>query len=187
MLSRLACLLLALLVPSFALAVPWHIDAGTEVAVDVAWRGGTVAVRFPELSGTIDFDERAPERARATIAVSTRAATTGVALVDALVRSDGYLQTDQFPQMTFQLDRLVRRSSDSAEVTGRITMRGVTRPVVFAAKVIRYGPAAGDPGRFEAGFDLTATIDRTEFGSTGGLPDVAAVLPVRIRLLMSSQ
>ena len=38
-----------------------------------------------------------------------------------------------------------------------------------------------------AGFDLTGRIDRTDFGSTGGLPEVAAVLPVHIRLLMHSE
>ena len=43
------------------------------------------------------------------------------------------------------------------------------------------------PSRFEAGFNLTGSLDRTDFGSTGGLPDVAAVLPVHIRLLMSSK
>ena len=52
--------------------------------------------------------------------------------------------------------------------------------------MIRYGPAQDDPDRFEAGFDLTGSIDRTAFGSTGGLPQVAAVLPVRIRLVMHS-
>ena len=32
----------------------------------------------------------------------------------------------------------------------------------------------------------TTRIDRTAFGSTGGVPDVASVLPVRIHLLMTS-
>ena len=70
---------------------------------------------------------------------------------------------------------------------GRITLRGVTRPVGFKAEVFRFGPADDDPDSFEAGFNLTGQIDRTEFGSTGGLPEVGAVLPVRIRLLMRSQ
>jgi polyisoprenoid-binding protein YceI len=185
MLLRLAALLL--LLPTLGLAAPWRIDPGTKVEVDVAWRGGTVAVSFPDLSGSIDFDADHPERAQAVIVVATTTATTGLAIVDELVRSDGYLQADRYPQMTFRLDRLVQRSRTSADVEGRITLRGVTLPVTYAANVIRYGPAAADPGRFEAGFDLTGSIDRTDFGSTGGIPDVASVLPVRIRLLISSQ
>jgi polyisoprenoid-binding protein YceI len=146
MLLRLAALLL--LLPTLGLAAPWRIDPGTEVEVDVAWRGGTVAVSFPDLSGSIDFDADHPERAQAVIVVATTTATTGLAIVDELVRSDGYLQADRYPQMTFRLDRLVQRSRTSADVEGRITLRGVTLPVTFAANVIRYGPAAADPGRF---------------------------------------
>ena len=75
--------------------------------------------------------------------------------------------------MTFRLDRLTPTSKQTAEVAGRLTLRGVTRPIAFEARVIRFGPAADDPDRFEAGFDLAGAIDRTAFGSTGGLPEVA--------------
>ena len=184
MLARLA-LVLALL-PAAADAAPWRLDPATTIAVDVPWEGSAVTVRFPAPTGSVDFDPEHPETARAAVTVSARGATTGVAIVDALVRSPGYLGTDTWPEMTFRLDRLTPTSKQTAEVAGRLTLRGVTRPVAFAARVIRFGPAAGDPEVFEAGFDLTGTIDRTAFGSTGGLPEVAAELPIRIRLLMRS-
>ena len=87
----------------------------------------------------------------------------------------------------FQLDKISQTSKSTAEVDGRITLRGVTRPAVFQAKVFQFGPASDDPARFVAGFDLTGEIDRSKFGSTGGLPDVAAVLPVNIHLVMTSR
>jgi polyisoprenoid-binding protein YceI len=185
--QRIILVLVAALLPAFAAAAPWRLDPATEVTVDVAWQGRVVPVRFPELSGEIDFDAAHPERARATISVATGAATTGAAMVDRLVKSPDYLDVAGFPTITFRLDRLTPVSRTAAEVVGRITLRGVTRPIGFRAEVFRYGPAADDPGRFEAGFDLAGRIDRTEFGSTGGLPEVAAVLPVRIRLMMSSK
>jgi polyisoprenoid-binding protein YceI len=182
---RLAALFL--LLPTLAGAAPWAIDPGTEVSVDVRWRGGTVTVHFPQLAGTIDFDADHPERARATITVSARAAATGLPPVDALVRSEGYLDTAHFPDITFRLERLERLSASTAAISGQITLRGVTQPIDFDATVIRYGPASDNSGRFEAGFDLSGEIDRTRFGSMGGVPDVAAELPIRIRLLMSSR
>jgi len=184
---RLVLALALLVLPGLAAAAPWRLDPGTTVAVDVRWRDSTVEVRFPTVTGSIDFDADRPERARATISVATRDATTGVAPVDALVRSPGYLAADRFPTIDFRLDRLTRTSKSTAEIVGRITLRGVTRPIGFFAEVFRYGPAEDDPSRFEAGFNLTGSIDRTAFGSTAGLPEVAAVLPVRIRLLMSSR
>jgi polyisoprenoid-binding protein YceI len=185
MILRLA-LLLALM-PTLALAAAWRLDPETRIAVDVAWQGATVELRFPRLRGSIEFDETRPEAARARITVSAADVQTGLAPVDALVRSRAYLDTARHPEITFELDQLEQTSRSTATILGRITLRGVTRPVRFEATVFRYGPAPDDPDRFEAGFDLTGTIDRTEFGSTGGLPDVAAVVPVRIRLVMVSR
>jgi polyisoprenoid-binding protein YceI len=187
MLGRLLVLVLLPMLPVAAGAAPWALDPETEVTVEVPWHGSTVAVHFPSLSGRIDFDEAHPERAKAAITVAAGEAETGVAVVDQLVRSPGYLDAAAYPTISFALDRLTRTSKSTAEIDGRITLRGVTRPVAFQARVTRYGPSPEDPSRFEAGFELDGRIDRTEFGSTGGLPEVAAVLPVRIRLYMSSR
>jgi polyisoprenoid-binding protein YceI len=180
-------LMLLLFLPGVASAAPWRLDPGTAITVDVGWQGRTVVVRFPSLSGEVDFDADRPESARAAITVSARDATTGVAMVDGLVRGRDYLAAAQYPAITFRLDSLRQTSKRTADVEGRVTLRGVTRPLSLKAQVFAYGPAKDDPGRFEAGFDLTGEIDRTAFGSTAGLPEVAAVLPVRIRLLMSSR
>jgi polyisoprenoid-binding protein YceI len=185
MLALLA-LVLALL-PAAAAAAPWQLDPATSIAVDVPWEGSTVTVRFPAPTGTVDFDPVHPETTRARVTVSSRGATTGVPIVDALVKSAGYLAADTWPEMTFRLDRLTPTSKQTAAVAGRLTLRGVTRPIGFDARVTRFGPAADDPGRFDAGFDLEGSIDRTAFGSTGGLPQVPAILPIRIQLLMHSE
>jgi polyisoprenoid-binding protein YceI len=184
---RALCLLAILVIAAGAAASAWRLDPATRIAADVAWQGRSVEVRFPDVAGAVEFDPDHPERARATIRVSARTATTGLPPADALLRGRDYLDAARYPEITFSLDRLTRTSSETAEILGGITLRGVTRPVTFSARVFRYGPAADDPLRFEAGFDLSGRIDRTEFGSTGGLPDVAAVLPVRIHLLMRSQ
>lgn len=179
-------LILALLLPAGAFAAPWKIDPSTTVAVDVGWKGSTVTVKFPSISGTIDFDQTTPDRARAEIQVATADATTGVPVVDLLVRGPDYLAAGQWPAITFHLDKLTQTSKSTARASGRITMRGVTRPETFDATVFRFGPAKDDPHRFEAGFDILGSIDRTAFGSTAGAPDVSSVLPVRIHLLMTS-
>ena len=60
-----ALLLFLALMPAAAVAAPWQLAPATRVAVDVAWEGRTVTVRFPTLSGQIDFDRDHPERAQA--------------------------------------------------------------------------------------------------------------------------
>ncbi len=188
--SKLFALVLApllALAPIVAFAAPWQLLPDTSVAVDVPWEGRTVTVRFPDLTGTIDFDQNHPDRTEADITVDATTATTGVGVVDALVRSADYLGSGQYPTISFHLQSLKQTSKSAATVSGEIRLRGVTRPIRFEATVLRYGPSAAESGRFEAGFALTGSIDRTEFGSTGGLPDVGAELPVRIRLMMASK
>jgi polyisoprenoid-binding protein YceI len=182
-----ALTIIALLLPGVAAAVPWTLSPETTVTVEVPWQGRSVPLDFPRIAGEIDFDERRPERASARIAVDARAVETGVGPVNALARSRDFLAAAEHPTIVFVLDRLVRTSPSTAEVYGDITLRGVTRAIAFQAVVLRYGPAKDDPARFEAGFDLTGSIDRTAFGSTGGLPAVPPVLPIRIRLLMTSK
>jgi polyisoprenoid-binding protein YceI len=180
------CLFLALCLPLPALAAEWRVDPRTRVTVDVAWRGALVTVAFPDIEGDVTFDERRPERARAEIRVGTARATAGFGLVDALLRGEGYLDAARYPLIAFHLDQLVPTSRSTARIDGRISLRGLTRPAVFTAQVFRYGPAPDDPARFEAGFDVRGEIDRTQFGSTAGLPDVPAILPVHVRLILSS-
>ena len=165
-------------------AATWSLLPETEVVVDVPWRGLTVVMRFPDVAGTIEFDERRPETARARIAVATTSVRTGLPPADRLAKSDDFLAARQYPQIDFTLDRLDQTSRSTADIFGRITFRGVTRPIAFKATVVRYEPVAGN--RFEAGFRLQGSIDRTEFGSTGAAGEVPAVLPVRIDLFIRS-
>jgi polyisoprenoid-binding protein YceI len=182
-----ALLLTLLLLPTGAVAAPWRLSPETTIAVDVLWQGNPITLSFPTFSGEVDFDERRPQDASARIVVAASAVRTGAGPADALARSVDYLGAERYPTIVFDLDRLERTSSSTADIFGRITFRGVTRPLSFRAEVFRYGPAADDPERFEAGFTLSGTIDRTQFGSTGGLPYVSATLPIRIRLLMTSK
>ncbi|MEM8870180.1 MAG: YceI family protein [Pseudomonadota bacterium] len=185
---RLLILIFAWLVPLAASADNWSIVKGeTRVEVDVAYRGATVTLNFETVAGNILFDEKRPEIAKASIAVATRNVETGVGLVNAFVKGPDYLAAEAFPQMDFRLDRLVQTSASTADVFGQITMRGITRPAEFKATVFAYGPSEADADRFDAGFNLSGVVDRAQFGSTAGAPQVATMLPVRIRLLMRSE
>lgn len=178
---------LLLLLPQMAFAAAWSIVPGdTRVAVDVPWKGNVVTMRFDTVRGTVQFDERHPERAKADISIATTDVETGLGIVNAFVKGEGYLDARRYPEIRFRLERLVQTSKSTADVFGQITMLGVTKPIGLKAQVFRYGPSPDAPGHFDAGFNLNGAVDRREFGNTTGYPDIAAVLPVRIRLLMRS-
>jgi polyisoprenoid-binding protein YceI len=184
---RLLFALVLWLLPALAAAATWSVvEDETWVEVDVKYRGMVVTMHFDTVRGNILFDEKRPQTARASIAVGTRDVTTGFFIADRVVRSKDYLNVDQYPRVDFWLDKLVRTSDSTADIFGHVRFWDVEQPVTLKATVFRYGPNADAGGRFDAGFTLSGEIDRTEFGHTTGLPQVAAVLPIRIHLLMRS-
>jgi polyisoprenoid-binding protein YceI len=82
---------------------------------------------------------------------------------------DGHLQSPEF----FDAERHPEATIASSEVvpgriTADLTLRGVTRPVEFEAKVVEGG---SDPwGHERIGLELTGTIDRREFGIDWNAP-----------------
>ena len=180
-------LVVILLASAPASAAPWALLPDTNIEVLVPWRGLTVRMVFPKYGGRIDFDERHPEAAKARIDVWAGSVQTGLPPADRMAKSEQFLAADRYPIIRFDLDRLVQTSKSTADIHGRITLRGVTQPILFKARVYRYAPSETDPDRFEAGFLLDGTIDRTAFGATGAPGDIPAVLPVEIRLDMISK
>lgn len=104
--------------------------------------------------------------------------TATIPLTDVASNSDGlnrHLQTADFfdtanhPVATFRSTRIVVDADDrdEAAVHGDLTLRGVTRPVVMEVEFNQAGPTRGG---YKAGFDGEATIKRSDFGITFGLP-----------------
>ncbi len=183
-------LVLGLAVPVAALpavAAPWYLSPETSIQVDVKYVDSLVKIRFPTLSGAIEFDERHPERAAAKIKVATADLETGLGLINNLAESRQFLDASGHPTIDFTLDRLEQTSKSTADIHGSITLVGVTRPITFKATVFRYGPSQDDPSLIEAGFNLEGAVDRTDFGITAGQPDIANTLPIHIHLLMRSK
>jgi polyisoprenoid-binding protein YceI len=187
MLRVITVALLSLALPALAAAAPWTLDPATTVGAWIEWQGRPIAVRFPGLTGQVEFDARQLERARATLTVPAAAATTGNAVVDAMMRGADYLDARAHPTITFELDRLTKTSADTADVTGRVTLRGVERAVTLKAKVVAFGPTEADPAVMTADFVITGAIDRRDFGSTAGAPELSTTLPLDIRLVMTGE
>ena len=73
-------------------------------------------------------------------------------------RSADFFQTDTYPHITFSVDRL-QPSSEGVTVTGKLTVRGRTRPVTFPAKVSVLGSG-------EVRLDTEVQVNRADFGLT---------------------
>lgn len=137
----------------------------------------TVHGSFRGLSGVIHLDpaDIAKSGVEATIEVS--AVDTGVAPRDNDLRSTNFFDVAKFPTMTFK-STSVRKDGDHYNVTGDLTLHGVTKPVVLKLEE----PGKSEPGMdgksVHRGFTATTTINRKDFGLTwnGTLKSGDAVL-----------
>lgn len=136
---------------------------------------GTMPITRADL--TLDFQQVA--RSKASVTLNADGTKTGVILITQALKGSDVLDTARYPGITFT-SRNVTGTANGARLTGDVTIRGVTRPLVLDAKIYRRdGSAAGDLSRLTV--LLTGAIDRRDFGADG-YP--ALVDPtVRLRIL----
>ena len=117
---------------------------------------------FEDLVGTIVVAEDPLE---STVEIEAKAAsvTTGTKDRDTHLRSSDFLDAEQYPLVTFKSTSLAP-NGDDWNLTGDLTIRGVTKPVTF---YLTFEGGLTDPyGRTKAGFTATGEIDRREWGLT---------------------
>lgn len=96
---------------------------------------------------------------------------------DAHLRSPEFFDADRHPEA-----RLVATSIEPGEVVAELTLRGVTREVVFTAEFT--DPSTDPWGNERIGLELDSELDRSEFGLTWNapLPGGGFLLPDTVRL-----
>ena len=98
---------------------------------------------------------------------------------------DGHLQKPdmfdaaQFPKMTFKSTGITKVSDKKFKLTGDLTMKGVTKPVTLDMVVL--GTTMDKrANKLVAGFKVTGTVKRTDFG-VGGMPSMMVSEDVELR------
>lgn len=126
--------------------------------------------RFDTIQGSFSLDPDKSEGAAIQVTVATASINSNHAERDKHLRSKEFLDVDQFPQAKFQSKRIVEQGG-KATVEGDLTLHGVTKPVVFEAKMIGGGP---DPwGGFRRGYAGTLRIKRADYGVSYNLGPAA--------------
>lgn len=170
--------------PLAAQAQQWSIDpAHTSVTFRVDHLGfSEVQGAFRDFEADISFD---PDDLAATdVAFTIDAASidTGWEARDEHLRSGDFLDVSNHAEIVFVATGVTETGEGTADVTGDLTLKGVTQPVTFAAEVNQIGPNPFNPEQQIAGFTLTAEIDRTAFGVDFGAPAIGAVLPITVNV-----
>lgn len=134
----------------------------------------TVKGRFTGIEGTIEADPADLTTASITASVDVASVNTGDAQRDGHLRSADFFAVEEYPKLTFQSRKVTRKAEDEYEVTGDLTIRGVTREVTLG---LTYEGQGKDPwGNERIGVTLEGKVNRKEFNlnwnvvlETGGI------------------
>ena len=124
---------------------------------------GHVWGRFNEFGGTFTLDDADPAKASFNIEVKAASVDTNQAKRDEHLRSPDFLNAKQYPTITFKSTAAKKGAADKTlEVTGDLTLHGVTKPVTATIELI--GKGEFPPGTQRAGFEATFAVKKSEFG-----------------------
>ncbi|ALC17857.1 polyisoprenoid-binding periplasmic protein YceI [Desulfuromonas soudanensis] len=157
--------IIALALPAFAFASTWTIDPDhTNIGFKVRHLMiSNVKGSFDKHTGTVEINDKDITKSRVEISIDTNSINTNVPKRDEHLRSADFFDVDKFPAMTFVSKKVARAGQDRLEVTGDLTLHGMTREVVLDVD----GPTkeSKDPwGVIRKGATATTKINRKDFG-----------------------
>ncbi|HBY64055.1 MAG TPA: protein yceI precursor [Solibacterales bacterium] len=158
-----ACSLVA---PAFAQVNSWTIDSshsGAHFAVR-HMMVSNVRGQFGKMSGTVEFDPKNLTLSKVNATIEVASVNTQDAKRDEHLRSADFFDVAKFPAMTFVSKAVKPMGAGKLQMTGDLTMKGVTKEVTF--DVEGPSPELVARGTARSGASASAKINRKDFGVT---------------------
>jgi polyisoprenoid-binding protein YceI len=144
------------------------------------------SARFADVEATLEFAPTDPAAARVEARIRTASVQSGVREFDELLRRPEFFDAARHPYIVFKSTRVEATGERSGIVAGDLTLNGTTRPLVLSVTWNYTGahPLADvNPsyhGQWISGFSARATVRRSEFGLSRGLPLVSDEVDIAI-------
>lgn len=138
----------------------------TEVRFVYTMAYSTQRGRFTRVSGTLDFDDKAPEKANISASIATASLTTGEPLVDSELKGASFFNVQASPSIKFKSRSVIPSNSEKADVSGDITVNGITKPVTLTVSIKPHDDAALKYDSGSRVFHAKTRILRSAFNMT---------------------
>ena len=158
---------LTLASPGVAAPVTWKVDpAHTEVGFDVRHFFTKVHGVFHDTQGTIVFDEQDPTAIKVDASARVASVDTGNRNRDSDLQTPDFFNAATDSILSFRSTKVEKTGKSKYKVTGDLTMRGVTKQVVFDAEFLGSSTVSveGKSWGAKAGFSATTVVNRQDYG-----------------------
>jgi polyisoprenoid-binding protein YceI len=117
---------------------------------------------FKDFSAEVKSDKADFSDLATTFTIKTASVNTDDEKRDGHLKSPDFFDAAKFPDITFKSASVKKVSDKKLELTGALTLHGVTKTVKWDVK---YNGTVKDPyGNNRAGFKATTTINRKDYG-----------------------
>lgn len=171
------------LASSVALAAPvdYKIDP-THTATVFSWNHfgfSTPSANFTDIQGTIKVDNAKPANSSVEVTIPLSSVNTNVPALDKEFQEEAWFNAAKYPNITFKSTKVETKDKKHFKITGNLTVKGVTKPVVLDAVLNKQGehPMAKVPA---IGFNATTSFNRSAFGIGNYVPNVGDKITVNI-------
>lgn len=136
---------------------------------------------FLEYDGNFMFNRAEPEKSSIDVTIQTASIDMDDEKWDDHMKNEDFFNVEEFPTMTFKSTGIEVTGENTADITGDLTLLGVTKPVTLS---VTHNKSGKHPfgEKYVAGFSAHATLKRSEFGMDYGLPMVGDDVEIRIEV-----
>ncbi len=141
----------------------------------IAWQHlgfSTSYGHFQRFSGELWLDPDNPENSRLTVTIAIPSLWVASDKLQQELLSPAFFDAAKYPTATFVSDKVVRTGPQSAQVHGKLTIKGITKPAVLEVVLNKLGDHPIRKVK-AAGFDARAVIKRSDFGMGAYVPMVS--------------
>ena len=119
---------------------------------------------FDKWDATLTFTSAHAEDGVLDIKIQAASVNTGSGMKDGKLKSKDFFDVEQDPYITFHSTKIVQTGSNTFDIAGTFTIRGVSKPETLNLT------ATGTKGSGHGEITGTMAFDRKEFGMNSGIP-----------------
>ena len=159
----LALLALSIAAAAVLPAETYTIDKNhSDASFQIRHFASKVRGRFSDFEGTIQADPAKPEASSVVFTIKTASIDTNQPDRDKHLRTADFFDVEKFPEITFKSSKFTPAGKDKYDVTGTLTMHGVSKEVTLPVTFL--GSMKDPRGNEVASFELETKLNRKDFG-----------------------
>ena len=166
---------------SIAKPVAYKIDP-THTATVFSWNHlgfSTPSANFTDIQGTINVDNEKPANSSVNVTIPVSSINSNVPALDKEFQQEGWFDAAKYPNITFKSTKLETKDKKHFKITGDLTVKGITKPVVLDAVLNKRG--IHPMSKLDTvGFNATTSFNRSAFGIGNLVPNVGDKITVNI-------